>query len=114
MAMRKLSTASMCWEHAHLLRTANVWAEEACGWHYLSQVHAVTPPALRRTTLSDLQRVVRGDSVQHVKRPSGNVRNVAHKRCKVEEPPVLEASTHLRDIQIPLEDMGDVIVLTGL
>ena len=37
--------------------------------------------------------------------------NETHKRCKTEE---VEVLSDLQDMEIPLEDMGDVIVLTGL
>ena len=37
--------------------------------------------------------------------------NATHKQHKTEE---AEVPSDLRDMEIPLEDMGDVIVLTGL
>ena len=37
--------------------------------------------------------------------------NMTHKRRKTEE---LEVPSDLQDMEIPLEDMGDVIFLTGL
>ena len=45
--------------------SANIQAEQARGWQHLSQVHAVTLTALWRTILSDLHRVVHGNTVWH-------------------------------------------------
>ena len=43
------SSASLRWEQAHLLRSVDIQADEACQWRHMSQVHAVTLIALRRT-----------------------------------------------------------------
>ena len=50
---RKLAAASSCWEQAHVSLSTSIQAEEASEWRHMSQVHAVTLTALRRTTLSD-------------------------------------------------------------
>ena len=47
----KLALASLCREEVHLLCSAAIHAEEGRAWHHLSQVHAVTLTALRRTKL---------------------------------------------------------------
>ena len=39
---------------------------------------------------------------------------MAHKRHKTEEPPVLGVPNDPQATEIPLEDMGNVIALTGL
>ena len=77
----------------------------------MSQVHAVTPTALRRTTLSDPRWEVREDTAQRMKRLRDENPNVTHKQRKTQE---LEVPSDLQGMEIPLEDMGDVIVLTGL
>ena len=92
----------------NLLRSADVQTNEAYEWRHLSQVHAGTLTAVRQTTLSDLH----GKSMVTPLRDE--TQNVAHKQRKTEGPPVLEVPTDLQDMEIPLEDMGNVIVLTGL
>ena len=52
-ALRKLAAASSCWEQAHVSLSTSIQADEASAWRHMSQVHAVTLTALRRTTLSD-------------------------------------------------------------
>ena len=69
------------------------------GSQHLSQVHAVTLVALRRTTLLDLYRVAHNNAAWHAKHPRDGGQHEAHKRRKTEG---------------PLKDMGDVIVSTGL
>ena len=64
--------------------------------------------------MSDLRWEVRGDTARCAKRMRDETSNVAHKRRKTEEPPVFEVPSDLQDMEIPLEDMGDVTVLTGL
>ena len=67
--------------------------------------------ALRRTTLSDPQWEVQENTTQRMKHLRDENPNETHKRHKTEE---LDVPRDLRDMEIPLEDMGDVIVLTGL
>ena len=102
--LRKLAAASLRWEQAHLLRSTNIQADEADERQHMSQVHAVTWTALRRTSLSDPHWEVRGNTAQRMKRLRDENQNVMHKRRKVEE------------LEVPsdLHDMDDVIVLTGL
>ena len=76
-----------------------------------AQVHAVTRMALRRTTLSDPRWDIRGATAQCMKRLRDENPRETHKKHRTE---ALEVPSDLQDMEIPLEDMGDVIVLTGL
>ena len=67
-ALRKLAAASSCWEQAHVWLSTSIQADEASEWRHMSQVHAVTLTALRRTTLSDPRWDIRGDTTQCMKR----------------------------------------------
>ena len=108
---RKLAVASSCWEQAHVSLSTGIQAEEASEWRHMSQVHAVTLTALRRTTLSDPRRDIRGATAQRMKRLRDEIPPETHKKRRTEAP---EVPSDLQDMEIPLEDMGDVIVLTGL
>ena len=110
-ASRKLATASSCWEQAPVLLATIIQAEEAAEWRHMSQVHAVTLEALRRTTLSHPRWDCRGTTAQRLKRLRDENPSETHKKWRTE---ALEVPSDLRDMEIPLEDMGDVIVLTGL
>ena len=77
----------------------------------MSQVHAVTLTALRRLTLSDPRWDIRGATAQRMKRLGDENPPEMHKRRRTE---ALEILSDLQDTEVPLEDMGDVIVLTGM
>ena len=108
----KLAAAPLCLEQVHLLQYVNIRAEEAHRWQ--SQVHAITLAALHQTTLWDLPWVAFSSTMRHAKRPGDDTQTVAHKRRKTKWPPELEVPADLHDMEIPLEDMGDVIVVTEL
>ena len=108
---RKLAVASSCWKQAHVSLSTGIQAEEASEWRHMSQVHAVTLTALRRTTLSDPRWDIRGATAQRMKRLRDENPPETHKKRRAETP---EVPSDLQDMEIPLEDMGDVIVLTGL
>ena len=110
-ASRKLAAASSCWEQAHLSLSTNIRADEASARRHMSQVHAVTLTGLRRATLSDPRWDIRGATAQRAERLWDENPREMHKRRKIEAP---EVPSDLQDMEIPLEDMGDVIVLTGL
>ena len=71
----------------------------------------MTLTALRRTTLSDSRWDIRGATAQRMKRLRDENPPETHKKRRTETP---EVPSDLQDMEIPLEDMGDVIVLTGL
>ena len=96
--------------NCHRMSTG-IQAEEASEWRHMSQVHAVTLTALRRTTLSDPRWDIRGATAQRMKRLWDENPPETHKKRRTEAP---EVPSDLQDMEIPLEDMGDVIVLTGL
>ena len=75
-------------------------------WQHLSQVHAVTLAALRRTTLSNLHRVAHSNTARHTKRPRDGAQHAAHRQRKTEGLPELEVRTDLQYMEIPVEDMG--------
>ena len=111
MAMSKLAAASLLGTSPFIavcrhLTSRRRW--RTCGWQHLSQVHTIGLTALRRTTLLDLHRVVHSNTARYAKRLG--TMPMAH----MEGPQELEVPAHLQDMEIPLEDMGDVIVLTGL
>ena len=54
---------------------------------------------------------IRGATAQCMKRLRDENPPETHKKRRIE---VLEVPSDLQDMEIPLEDMGDVIVLTGL
>ena len=108
---RKVAVASSCWEQAHVSLSTGIQAEEASEWRHMSQVHAVTLTALRRTTLSDPRWDIRGATAQRMKRLRDENPPETHKKRRTEAP---EVPSDLQDMEIPLEDMGDVRVLTGL
>ena len=108
---RKLAVASSCWEQAHVSLSTGIQAEEASELRHMSQVHAVTLTALRRTTLSDPRWDIRGATAQRMKRLRDEIPPETHKKRRTQAP---EVPSDLQDMEIPLEDMGDVIVLTGL
>ena len=110
-ASRKLAAASSCWEQAHVSLSTNIQAHEASARRHTSQVHAVTLAALRRTTLSDLRWDIRGATTQPMKRLRDENPPETHKKRRTE---ALEVPGDLQDMEIPLKDMGDVIVLNGL
>ena len=110
-ASRKLIAASSCWEQAHLSLSTNIQADEASARQHMSQAHTVTLTALRRTTLSDLRWDVRGATAQPMKRLRDKNPPETHKLRRIE---ALEVPNDLQDMEIPAEDMGDVIVLTRL
>ena len=65
-ALRKLAAASSCWEHAHVLLSTSIQADEASARRHMSQVHVVTLTALRRTTLLNPRwDNPRGHSIAH-------------------------------------------------
>ena len=72
----------------------------------LSPLHKPRSPPPLLTPAQVMTPIPTCSSVGNVTHP-----NVTHKRRKTEE---LEALSDLHDMEIPLEDMGDVIVLTGL
>ena len=111
MVSRKLAVASSCWEQIHVSLSTGIQAEEASEWRHMSQVCAVTLTALRRTTLSDPRWDIRGATAQRMKRLRDENPPETHKKRRTEAP---EVPSDLQDMEIPLEDMGDVIVLTGL
>ena len=108
---RKLAAASSCWEQAHVSLCTSIQAEEASKWRHMSQVHAVTLTALRQTILSDPRWDSRGATAQRMKRSRDENPPKRHEKRRTE---TLEVPSDLQDMEIPLEDMGDVIVLTGL
>ena len=110
-ALRKLAAASSCWEQAHASLSTSIQADEASAWRHMSQVHAVTLTALRRMTLSDPRWDVQGAIAQRMKRLRDKNPPETHKKRRTE---ALEVPSDLQDMEIPLEDMGDAIVLTGL
>ena len=91
--------------------SANIQADEASARRHMSQVHAVTVTALQWTTLSDPRWDVRGATAQRMKRPRDENPPKTHKRRRTE---ASEVPSDLQDMEILPEDMGDVIVLTGL
>ena len=103
---RKLAVASSCWEQAHVSLSTGIQAEEASEWRHMSQVHAVTLTALRRTTLSDPRWDIRGATAQRMKRLRDENPPETHKKRRTE---TLEVPSDLQDMEMPLEDMGDVI-----
>ena len=111
MVLRKLAAASSCWEQAHVSLSTNIQADEASARRHMSQVHAVTLMALRRTTLSDPRWDIRGATAQRMKRLRDENSPETHKKRRIE---ALEVPSDLQDMEIPLEDMGNLIVLTGL
>ena len=78
-------------------------------YHPFSYVWFLT--ALRRTTWSDPRWDIRGATAQRMKRLRDENPPETHKKRRTE---ALEVPSDLQDMEIPLEDMGDVIVLTGL
>ena len=99
MASGKLVAASSCWEQFHLSVSNNIQADEASARRHMSQVDVVTLTALR------------GATAQRMKRLRDENPPETHKRHKTE---ALEVPSDLQDMWIPLEDMGDVIVLTRM
>ena len=77
----------------------------------MSQVHVVTLTALRRKTLSDPQWDIRGATAQRMKRLRDGNPPETHKKRRTEAP---EVPNDILDMEIPLEHMGDAIVLIGL
>ena len=67
--------------------------------------------ALRRTTLSDPRWDIRGATAHGMKHLRDKNPPKTHKKRRTE---ALEVPSDLQDMEVPLEDMGDVIVLTGL
>jgi len=61
--------------------------------------------------LSDPQWDIRETTAQCIKRLPEETPNATHKWRKTEE---VEVPSDLQDMEIPLEEMGDVAVLTGL
>ena len=110
-ASHKLAAASSCWEQAHVSLSTSIQAEEASKWRHMPQVQAVTLTALRRMTLSDPQSDIRGATAQRMKCLRDENPLETHKKRRTE---ALEVPSDLQDMEIPPEDMGDVIVLTGL
>ena len=110
-ASRKLTAAFSCWGQAHISLSTNIQADDASAQRHMSEVHAVTLTALRRTTLSDPRWDIRGAAAQRMKRLRDENPPEMHKRRRIE---ALEVPSDLRDMEILLEDMGNVIVLTGL
>ena len=108
---RKLAAASSCWEKAHVSLSTSIQAEEASEWRHMFQVHAVTLTGLRRTTLSDPRWDIRGATAHRMKRLRDEIPPETHRKLRTE---TLEVPSVLQDMEIPLEDMGDVIVVTGL
>ena len=110
-ASRKLAAASSCWEQAHVLLSTSIQADEASAQRHMSQVHTVTLAALRRTTSSYPRWDIQGAIAQRMKRLRDEKPPETHKKRRTE---AVEVPGYLQDMEIPLEDMGDVIVLTGL
>ena len=110
-ASRMLAAASLCWEHSHVSLTTIIQAEQESEWRHMSQVHAMTLTALRRPTLSDPRWDIRGATAQRMKRLRDENPPETHKKRRTE---ALEVPSDLQDMEIPLEDMGVVIVLNGL
>ena len=81
---RKLAAASLCWEQVHLSMSTTIQADEASARWHMSKVHAVTPTALRRTTLLDPQWDVRGATAQRMKRVRDENPPGTHKRHRTE------------------------------
>ena len=110
-ASRKLTAASSCWEQAHVSLSTNIQADDASARWHMSEVHAVTLTALRQTTLSDPRWGIRGATAQRMKRLRDENPPETHKQRRTE---ALEVPSDLQGMEVPLEDMGDVIVLSGL
>ena len=83
-ASRKLAAASSCWEHAHVSLSTIIQADEASARWHMSQVHAVTLMALRRTTLSDPRWEIRGATAQRMKRLRDENPPETHKKRRTE------------------------------
>ena len=91
-ALRKLAAASSCWEQAHVWLSTSIQADEASEWRHMSQVHALTLTALRRTTLSDPRWDIRGATAQRMKRLRDESPPETHKKRRTE---VLEVPSDL-------------------
>ena len=64
--------------------------------------------------LSDHHWVAHSDTMRHAKRLREDKPWVTRKRSKTQGPPELNFPADIQAMVIPLEDMKDVIVLTGL
>ena len=78
---------------------------------HAEETRNLTLTAVRRTTLSDPRWDIQGATAQRMKRLRDENPPKTHKKRRTE---TLEVPSDLQDMEIPLEDMGDVIVLTGL
>ena len=99
------------------IKGARLDLEDALGSAMLATTHAQGCYTFFREVQSMMPKMsyprwdVRGANAQRMKRLRDENAPHAHKRCTTEE---LDVPIDLQDMEIPLQDMGDVIVFTGL